>query len=75
MGKADNPLPSSADVTYSGSLNLSEHCGPHRAVMGILKLFIQSFQFEYTTLYIDSLNTRTMMYWEGHFVKYITEHN
>jgi hypothetical protein len=35
---ADNLPPSSADVTESGSLNLPEHSGPHRPVMGLLYL-------------------------------------
>jgi hypothetical protein len=40
--KADNILPSSADVTEFGSLNLPEPPGPHRPVMGMLYLY-QSF--------------------------------
>jgi hypothetical protein len=36
---ADNLSPSSADVTESGSLNLPEPSGPHRAVMELLYLF------------------------------------
>jgi hypothetical protein len=36
---ADNLLPSSADVTEFGSLNLPEPSGPHRPVMGLLYLF------------------------------------
>jgi hypothetical protein len=36
MRMADNLSPSSADVTESGSLNLPERPGPHRAVMGLL---------------------------------------
>jgi hypothetical protein len=36
LRKADNLPPSSVGVTESGSLNLSEHSGPHRAVMGML---------------------------------------
>jgi hypothetical protein len=36
--KADNLPLSSADVTESGSLNLSEPSGPYRAVMGLLYL-------------------------------------
>jgi hypothetical protein len=35
---ADNLPPSSADVTESGSLDLSESSGPHKAVMGMLYL-------------------------------------
>jgi hypothetical protein len=35
----DNLPPSSADVTESGSLNLSEPPGPHRHVMGLLHFF------------------------------------
>jgi hypothetical protein len=31
-----NPLPSSADITESGSLNLPEPFGPHKPVMGII---------------------------------------
>jgi hypothetical protein len=38
--KADNPPPSSADVTESGSLNLPEPSGPHRPVMGMVCLFL-----------------------------------
>jgi hypothetical protein len=38
--KADNLPPSSAEVTESGSLNLSELSGPHRPVMGMLYLFL-----------------------------------
>jgi hypothetical protein len=34
--KPDNLLPSSADVTESGSLNFPEPSGPHRPVMGML---------------------------------------
>jgi hypothetical protein len=41
---AENLPPSSADVTESGSLNLPEHSGPHRAVMGLLCLFIFSLE-------------------------------
>jgi hypothetical protein len=37
---ADNPPPSSADVTESGSLTLPEPSGPHRPVMVLLHLFI-----------------------------------
>jgi hypothetical protein len=33
---ADNLPLSSADITESGSLNLPEPSGPHRAVMGLL---------------------------------------
>jgi hypothetical protein len=33
--KAENVSPSNADVTESGSLNLPEPSGPHRAVMGM----------------------------------------
>jgi hypothetical protein len=36
--KAENLPLSSADVTESGSLNLPEPSGPHRAVMGLLYL-------------------------------------
>jgi hypothetical protein len=36
---ADNLPPSSADVTESGSLNLPEASGPHRAVMGMIYLY------------------------------------
>jgi hypothetical protein len=36
---ADNLPPSSDDVTGSGSLNLPEPSGLHRAVMGLLYLF------------------------------------
>jgi hypothetical protein len=39
MRIADNLPPSSANVTESGSLNLSEYCGPHRLVMGLLYPF------------------------------------
>jgi hypothetical protein len=35
-----NLLPSSVDVTESGSLNLPEPSGPHRPVMGVLYLFL-----------------------------------
>jgi hypothetical protein len=35
---ADKLPTSSADVTASGSLNLSEPSGPHRPVMGMLYL-------------------------------------
>jgi hypothetical protein len=38
--KADNLLPSSADVTESENLNLSEPSGPHRAVMELLYLLL-----------------------------------
>jgi hypothetical protein len=34
--------PSSADVTESGSLNLPEPSGPHRAVMGMIYLLVLS---------------------------------
>jgi hypothetical protein len=37
---ADNPPPSSADVTESGNLNLPEPSGPHRPVKGMLFLYI-----------------------------------
>jgi hypothetical protein len=40
--KADNLPPSSADVTESGSLNLSEPSEPHRPVMGMLYLLLTS---------------------------------
>jgi hypothetical protein len=40
---ADNLLTSCADVTESGSLNLPEPYGPHRAVMGMLSLFFTHF--------------------------------
>jgi hypothetical protein len=36
--KVVNLLPSSADVTESGSLNLPEPSGPHRPVMGLIYL-------------------------------------
>jgi hypothetical protein len=36
---ADNLPPSSADVTESGSFNVPEPPGPHRAVMGIIKKY------------------------------------
>jgi hypothetical protein len=38
---ADNLPHSSADVMESGSLNLPEHSGPHRPVMGLLYLYIR----------------------------------
>jgi hypothetical protein len=41
---ADNLQPSSTDVTESGSLNLPESSGPHRAVMRIL-YFIWSIDY------------------------------
>jgi hypothetical protein len=41
--KADNLSPSSGDVTEYGSLNLPEPCGPHRAVMGMLYLYILAY--------------------------------
>jgi hypothetical protein len=44
--KADNPPPSSADVTESGSLNLPEPSGPHRAVMGMLYLYGFTFYIQ-----------------------------
>jgi hypothetical protein len=44
---ADNLPPSSADVTESGSLNLAEPSGPHRAVMGMLYLYLWYVNFIY----------------------------
>jgi hypothetical protein len=38
--KTDNLLPSSGDVTESGSLNLPGASGPHRPVMGMLYLIL-----------------------------------
>jgi hypothetical protein len=38
---ADNLPPLSADVTDSGSLNLSEHPGPHRRVTAMLYLLFR----------------------------------
>jgi hypothetical protein len=37
---AENLPPSSANVTEFGNLNLPEHSGPHRPVMGMLYLFV-----------------------------------
>jgi hypothetical protein len=39
---ADNLPPSSADITKSGNLNLPEHSGPHRPVMGMIYLYLKS---------------------------------
>jgi hypothetical protein len=41
---ADNLPPSNADVTEYGSLNLPEPSGPHRHVMGLLYLYLESFK-------------------------------
>jgi hypothetical protein len=38
VSRADNLPPSNVDVTESESLNLPEHSGPRRAVMGLFYL-------------------------------------
>jgi hypothetical protein len=48
---ADNLLPSSADVTESGSLKFPELSGPHRPVM-------EYFTLQMTDLFIYSLGDR-----------------
>jgi hypothetical protein len=45
--KAENLPPSSVDVTDSGSLNLPEHSGPHRPVMGMIYLYIYIYIYIY----------------------------
>jgi hypothetical protein len=45
---ADNLLPSSADVTEFGSLNLPEPSGPHRPVMGLLYLYLYIYIHTHT---------------------------
>jgi hypothetical protein len=49
---AENLPPSSTDVTQSGSLNLPEPSGPHRAVMGMLYLIHYAYPFPISAIYL-----------------------
>jgi hypothetical protein len=55
---ADNLPPSIADVMESGNLNLPEHSGPHRPVMGLIYMFnfiCNTYDLLTTNLRIDRL--------------------